>query len=314
MEIRLLSIYVGSSKSLFSGPSILVVTLCVTIPRNTWNSTPRQERRMNINEPPDPRSSLWALTAYLLRFHRMQRGMSGGVLADLLNCARSSISRLENGDAKLTDPQAALVDETWQTGGLFGLLLYYARLGHDPNWFKSFTDAESRARCLKIYAGQLIPALLQTPEYARAILTAGRWPDVEGAVKARMTRQGLLTRKDPPTLWVLLGETALLPHVGGKKVMHAQLGRLLELSELPNVFLRVVPNRAGANFGLDGPFKIVTLEKEMVAYVEALNGGRLVPEASEVAELNTRFEEIGAVAEPIDSSRRLIQELMETFT
>ncbi|WP_185792392.1 helix-turn-helix domain-containing protein [Actinoallomurus bryophytorum] len=309
----LLSVYVASSNGVLSWTSITGAPLCVTIPRNFWNFPAQEPVPMNINESPDPRSSLWAFMAYLLRFHRMQQGASGGALADLLNCARSSISRLENAEAKLTDAQAAQVDEAWRTGGLFGVLLYYARLGHDPNWFKSFTEAEVRASVMKIYAGQLVPALLQTPEYARAVLTAGRWPDVEGAVNARMTRQNLLTRKDPPDVWVLLAETALLVHVGGKEVMRDQLARLLELSELPNVTLRVVPNTAGANFGLDGPFKIVTLKEGMVAYVEALNGGRLVPEASEVAGLETRFERIGAVAEPLDSSRRLIQELMETF-
>ncbi len=133
---------------------------------------------MNINESPDPRSSLWAFMAYMLRFHRTQRGSSGGAVADLLNCARSSISRLENGEAKLTDAQAAQLDEAWTTGGLFGVLLFYARLGHDPNWFKSFTDAESRASVMKIYAGQVIPALLQTPEYARALMVAGREADL----------------------------------------------------------------------------------------------------------------------------------------
>ncbi|MFB9834179.1 helix-turn-helix domain-containing protein [Actinoallomurus acaciae] len=269
---------------------------------------------MNINESPDPRSSLWAFMAYLLRFHRMERGMSGGALADLLKCARSSISRLENADAKLTEAQAAQVDEEWRTGGLFGVLLYFARLGHEPNWLKSFTEAELRALVMKIYAGQLIPALFQTPEYARAVFTVGRDPDVEGSVNARMARQRLLTRKDPPEVWVLLAETALLVHVGGARVMHDQLGRLLELSELPNVTLRVVPNAAGANSGLDGPFKIVTLKEKSVAYVEALNGGRLIPEASEVADITTRFDQIGAVAEPVDSSRRLIRALMETFT
>jgi transcriptional regulator with XRE-family HTH domain len=268
---------------------------------------------MNINESPDPRSSLWAFMAYLLRFHRMQQGSSGGALAELLNCARSSISRLENGEAKLTDAQAAQVDEAWRTGGLFGVLLFYARLGHDPNWLKSVTELLFRASIIKIYSGQLIPSPLQTPDYARALFTAGRERDVEGAVKARMGLQGLLNRKEPPEIWVLLAETALLCHVGGKKIMGDQLGKLLEFSELPNVILRVIPNSAGANLGLDGPFEIVTVAEGIFGYVEAVNGGRLVPEMSEVAEMGTRFDRIGAVAEPVDSSRRLIQEVMETF-
>jgi transcriptional regulator with XRE-family HTH domain len=235
---------------------------------------------MNINESPDPRSSLWAFMAYLLRFHRMERGVSGAALADLLNCARSSISRLEHADAKLTDAQAARVDEEWRTGGLFGVLLYFARLGHEPNWLKSFDELMARAFVIKIYSGQVIPGLLQTPEYARALFAAGREPDVDAAVQARMARQGPLSRQDPPEIWVLLAETALLCHVGGRKVMRARLGRLLELSELPNVILRVVPNTAGANLGLDGPFKIVTVKEGAVAYLDALNGGRLAPDTS----------------------------------
>jgi hypothetical protein len=269
---------------------------------------------MNINESPDPRSSLWAFMAYMLRFHRSQRGESGFVLAELLNCARSSISRLENGEAKLTPTQAAQLDEAWTTGGLFGVLLFYARLGHDPNWFKSVRELMARASVIKIYSGQLIPGLFQTPEYARALFVAGREPDLEGAVKVRMARQSLLTRKDPPDVWVLLAESALLCHVGGKKCMRDQLGRLLEASELPNVTLRVVANSTGANLGLDGPFQTVTVKEGVVGYVEALNGGRLVPETSEVGELDMRFNRIGAVAEPVDSSHRLIRELMETFT
>jgi transcriptional regulator with XRE-family HTH domain len=268
---------------------------------------------MNINESPDPRSSLWAFMAYMLRFYRMQRGESGGELAELLNCARSSISRLENGDAKLTPKQAAEVDEAWSTGGLFGVLLYYARVGHDPKWFQSFVDLLLRASVIKIYTGQLIPGMLQTPEYARALFTTGRVKNIDAAVKGRMALQGPLWRSNPAQVWVLLAETAMLCHVGGKKVMHDQLGKLLELSELPNVILRVIPNSAGSNLGLDGPFKVVTVKEGKLGFVEALNGGRLVTDVAEIAELEERFDRIGAVAEPTDSSRRLIKELMETF-
>src|SRR4051812_26143947 len=161
----LLSVYVASSNSALSWTSITAAPLCVTIPRNFWNFPAQEPVPMNINESPDPRSSLWAFMAYLLRFHRMQQGSSGGALAELLNCARSSISRLENGEAKLTDAQAAQVDEAWRTGGLFGLLLFYARLGHDPNWLKSVTELLFRASIIKIYTGQLIPSPLQTPDY-----------------------------------------------------------------------------------------------------------------------------------------------------
>jgi hypothetical protein len=243
----------------------------------------------------------------------MQRGLTGDAVAKLLNCARSSISRLENGEAKLDEKQAAVLDEAWNTGGHFALLVWYARQGHDPTWFKAFTDFESRASLTKQYSGQLIPALLQTPAYARALLIAGREKDVEPAVTDRLRRQSVLDKDPPPELWVLLAETALEVIVGGKAVMREQLERLLDMSALPHVTLRVVPNSAGANQGLDGSFKIIKVKEGEVAFVEAPNGGRLVADVAEVESFKLRFDRIGAVALPVDSSQTLIKQYVETM-
>ncbi|GGU96077.1 transcriptional regulator [Actinomadura cremea] len=269
---------------------------------------------MHINESPDPRSSVWAWTAYHLRFQRMQHGMSGHALAKLLNCARSSISRLENCEATLTDAQADILDKEWNTGGLFKTMLWYARFGHDANWFKTFTESEGRASVLKIYTGQLIPALLQTFAYTRALYLEGRESDIDRRAEVRIARQEILTKQNPADLWVLLSETALACMVGGEAVMHEQLAKLIEMSELPNVMLRIVPNSAGAHPGLDGPFKIIKVKEGLIGYVEATTGGRIVQEADEVNGLVDRFDRIGAVALPVDSSRALLQQLKESIT
>lgn len=269
---------------------------------------------MNINESPDPRTSMWAWIAYSLRFHRMQRGLTGDAVGKLLNCARSSISRLENGEAKLDEKQAAVLDEAWNTGGHFAIMVWYARQGHDPTWFRSFVEFEGRALSMKIYSGQLIPALFQTPAYARALLTGGRRePDIDGAVSARLARQSILTRENPPDVWVLLAETALVCQVGGAAVMREQLAKLLEFSDLPNVYLRVVPNSAGVNPGLDGSFKIIKVKGGQVGYVDAFHGGRLVADPREVERFAVSFDQVGAVALPVDASRALIERLMETM-
>lgn len=269
---------------------------------------------MNINEPPDPRSSMWAWIAYSLRFHRMQRGLTGDAVAKLLNCARSSISRLENGEAKLDEKQAAILDEAWNTGRHFSLLVWYARQGHDPSWFKSFADFEARATMIHSYDGQLIPALFQTRGYAHALLVSGRNQDPINDLEKRLSRQKILDGQNPPELWALLSESVIDLPVGGHEVMREQLAHLLTMSQTPNVILRVVPRSAGAHEGLDGPFKIITVREGEVGFVEAPNGGRLVMEASEVRGLKLRFDRIGAVALPVDSSRRLIEQLMESFT
>jgi hypothetical protein len=167
---------------------------------------------------------------------------------------------------------------------------------------------------IQMYGGQLVPALLQTPDYARALLVAGRNADIEGDLDNRLARQSLLSKPHPPDVWVLLAESVLDWPVGGPEIMKAQLARLLELSDLPHMTLRVVPKSAGAHEGLDGPFKVITVEEGEVAFVDAPNGGRLVMDTAEVRGLRLRFDRIGAVALPIDSSRNLIRQAMETMT
>lgn len=95
--------------------------------------------------------------------------------------------------------------------------------------------------------------------------------------------------------------------------MREQMARLLEAAELPHVTVRIVPNSAGANAGLDGPFKVITIAGADVGYVDAPYGGRLVMDSDEVRGLAVRFDRVGAVALPVDSSRIKIQEMMEAL-
>ncbi|WP_433466125.1 helix-turn-helix domain-containing protein [Spirillospora sp. CA-128828] len=266
---------------------------------------------MNINEPPDPQLNLWATIAFFLRFHRLQHGQTGDTVARWLNRSRSSISRLESGESQLKESEAAVLDAKWNTGGQFAILLWFARLGHDPNWNKNYLAFEERSSEMRTYDGQLIPALFQTPEYARALLLAGRPKNLEKTVEARMARQTILHRPDPPEVWVLLAETVLGPHVGGPSVMREQIAHLVRLSQLPNVILRIVPNNAGANEGLDGPFKVLKVKEGEIGYLVAPNGGRLELDAEEVAGLRNRFDRIGAMALPVELSRALLEDTME---
>lgn len=266
---------------------------------------------MNINEPPDPKLNLWATIAFFMRFQRTRHGQTGDTVARWLNRSRSSISRLESGESQLKESEARILDAKWNTGGLFATLLWFARLGHDPNWNKNYLAFEERASEMRTYDGQLIPALFQTPEYARALLLAGRPKNLEKAVEARMARQAILQRPNPPEIWVLIAETALGPQVGGRDVLRQQVAHLLRLSELPNVILRIVPNSAGANEGLDGPFKVLTVKEGEIGFLEAPNGGRLELDAEEVMGLRNRFDRIGAMALPVELSRALLRDAME---
>jgi transcriptional regulator with XRE-family HTH domain len=262
---------------------------------------------------PDPKASMWNWIAYALRFYRMQRGLSGQDVAKLLTMARSSVSRLENGQAQLDDHDALKLDNEWNTGGLFTLLLWYARLGHDPDWFKQHVDIEARASVIRVWENAWIPGLLQTEAYARATLRAGGVRDLEGLLAARLARQKILTSENPPILWILLREPVLQVPVGGNAVMRGQLAHLLDLSESADIAIRVVPTAVGAHPGLDGAFKIMTTETGDVAYADSPGGGRLVPSASEVQLYVVRYDRIGQQAMPEIPSRNRIAQAMEAM-
>ncbi|GAB2833941.1 hypothetical protein GCM10022221_35980 [Actinocorallia aurea] len=231
---------------------------------------------MHIKKSPDPRHNLWHSMALYLRFYRDKAGESGDTFARILKCSRPSISRLEMAEQALKDHEAELLDKRWQTGGLLGNLLWYARMGHDPDWSKHYTEWELKSEVIRTFDGSLTPLHLQTPGYARSLLLAGGVHNPDQAVEKRMRRTAILDRAPtPPELWALVAETALLPVVGGSDVMREQLAHLIAMSTRRNVILRVVPNRTGAHVGLDGAFKIISIREGTIGFLEAAVSGRL---------------------------------------
>ncbi|MFC9975751.1 helix-turn-helix domain-containing protein [Spirillospora sp. NPDC127200] len=265
------------------------------------------------NEPPDPKSSMWGWIAFQLRFQRIERGLSGDAVAKILGCARSTISRLEAGEIRLKDAHAAKLDKAWRTGGFFQTAIWYARLAPNPGWLASYTEFESRATIIQAYSAHSVPVLLQTPEYARAVLLAGHNADVEGGLARRLARQQRLAKPNPPELWVLLAESVLTWPVGGPETQRAQLRFLLELAERPNVYLRIVTRSSGASEALDGSFKVIEVREGLIGFVEAPSGGRLVMDSEGAHSLRRRFERIGAKAASVDSTADLIHQALEAL-
>lgn len=239
----------------------------------------------------------------------------GGVVAGPARPAdrvpRQTVNNVESGLRPPTEEQCAEMDKLYNSGGFFKRLLMFARLAHDRDWFRQYTQYEARALMLRIYEGQLVPGLLQTPDYARACLVAGRVADVDLLLERRMKRQVLLERANAPAVQVLLDQAVLHRMVGGPAVMKDQLARILELSERPNIIIRVVPWSEGAHPGMDGAFKVIRIKEGEVAFVEAPGGGRLIHEPAEVLEFTVRFDRIGAKALSEDSSRSLLVRVME---
>lgn len=126
--------------------------------------------------------------------------------------------------------------------------------------------------------------------------------------------QDILTRENPTELWVVISESALDWPVGGSGVMHGQMRKLLEATELPNVTIRVLPRSVGAHMALDGSFKVITVSEGDVLYMEACGGGRTTMDAAEVQERRLRYDRIGADALSRDQSSDMIRQAMERYS
>ncbi len=146
-----------------------------------------------------------------------------------------------------------------------------------PQWFQTYVGLEESAELIRSYEVQFIPGLLQTEDYARAVATAGaphaKSDEIERRVRLRMQRQQILARPKPPGLWMVIDEGALRRPMGGRTVMRAQLRRLVELVEKPDITLQVMPFRFGAHAADGGAFSILRFPEHDVpdiVYVEQL--------------------------------------------
>jgi transcriptional regulator with XRE-family HTH domain len=184
-----------------------------------------------------------------------------------------------------------------------------------PAWFEARVGLEAEATTLKVYETHLVPGLLQTHDYARAVLKAGqplaRPEEIERQVELRLDRQRLLGRDDPPHLWIVLSEAVLRIRVGGVQVLHAQLKHLEDVSELPHVTIQILPFGSDAHGTTQGPCSILVFPEPAdpdVVYLEYLTGCLFLEREEEVASYALAFEHLQVEALGAARSLELIRQ------
>ncbi len=183
-----------------------------------------------------------------------------------------------------------------------------------PGWFQVYVGLESEASEIHQYAAELVPGLLQTADYYRAFLSASPADaEISRKVDLRLARQERLTAADDaPELWAVLNEAVIRRNVGPNGTMRAQLARLVELADLPNVTLQVLPFGAGVHPAMDGGFSILGFPEPSdpsVVYLENAAGSVYLEELAEVARFDRMFSHIIAKALSPEDSRRLLGRL-----
>lgn len=260
---------------------------------------------------------------------REQRGWSQAELGKQAGYSESLIAMVEGFHRMPTPELARALDRAFKTPGFrenppgtpgtFGRLERRLRNLPFPAAFRSFAPYEVEAAALRMFEHSLVPGLLQTPQYARAVLeTKPNSSDdmIDGYVSARLARQSVLTRDDPPgpMVYALVDEGALRRPVAPSAVMHDQLGHLVELSRRPNVTIQVVPYDARGHSGLLGAFVIADRpDAASIVFIEDVTGGRVSEDAATVAEVALHFDALRSEALPKRASRTFMESVAERW-
>ena len=267
----------------------------------------------------------------LLRTLRQGRGLTVDQVAAELLCSPSKVSRMETGQRGATPRDVRdlcrIYDVTDQAQA--DRLMDLARGSKEHGWWQSYDlvtefspyiGLEADATSTKYYQSTVIPGLLQTFDYARAMHEAVR-PKLDQEligerVKVRLMRQEVLRRDPPLIVSAVFDEAALHRVVGGAPTMRAQLEQLIELSRLPNVTIRVIPYTAGAHQAMDSTFRILGFGSGQVpdvVYVEGLVGFIYLDRPQDVRRYEEVFEGLLELALPPKESIKLIAQIGETY-
>ena len=284
------------SQSEFGGPTVRRMLVGAQLRRlRTEMGLSREEAGEAI------RASEW-------KIHRLENGQVGFKERDIIDLLRLyGVTDADEVAAFLLLIRDANTPGWWQH---YGDLL--------PRWFRTYVDLESAAALIRNYEGQLIPGLLQTDDYIRAVIGGAQLDEpseeMGRRVRLRMARQTLLTREHPPRLWAVIDEAALRRPVGGPEVMRGQLERLIDASKLPNVTLQILPFAVGAHSGMPGAFSILRFadpELPDVVYLEHLTNAVYLDKRDEVERYLDVMEYLCDDSEPPGRTVELLERILD---
>lgn len=258
-----------------------------------------------------------SLFADELKAAREQRAWSQADLADQIPYSLSTISMVEALHRVPTRDLATHLDKAFGTPGTFARLEGRLRDLPFPASFRPFAAYEAEATALYVFEHSLVPGLLQTPDYARAVLATRpntAEDEIDNLVAARLARQDILTRDEPsaPLLWALIDEGVLHRPVASAEIMHDQLMSLVQVSRRPNMTVQVLPYSAGGHTGLLGAFTIADLGSNPgTVNVEDITYGRVFEDAATVSRVTLHYKSLQSEALPKGASRELIARVAE---
>lgn len=270
-----------------------------------------------------------------LRQMRIDAGLDPKEAARRLEWDPTKIHRMERNKWVRPDPRDVqdLLD-------LYGVtdephreaLLALARESRQRGWWADYADVfrtslpdfEAGAAIIRTYEAMLVPGLLQTADYTRALMRAGVGLDdagIERRVEARLARQAILDRTGSPQLWAVIDEAALLKLVGGTAVMRAQIEHILKAGERPNIAVQVLPNAMGAHAAMDGGFTILDFAEPVdpstepvdpsIVCIETATDSLYLEKADELHRYTVTYSHVQALALSPEDSARFMESMIQ---
>ena len=267
-----------------------------------------------------------------LRRLREQSGLTRAAAGEVIRSSESKISRMELGRVGFKErdvldlltvygvhdqqERSTLLARVRQANAPF----WWRTFGDVmPSWFQRYLGLEATASLIRTYELQFVPGLLQTEEYARAVVPLGpgttHQEEIARRVGLRLQRQQVLSRPDPPKLWAVVDEAALRRAVGGPRVMRDQLESLIAvITKMPNVSLQVLPLAAGGHAAAGGSFTILRFpQPEMtdVVYVEQLTSALYLDGQEDVDAYFDAVNRLSVEAAPVKETERILSRLID---
>jgi transcriptional regulator with XRE-family HTH domain len=264
-----------------------------------------QLRRLREEKNVTREDAGYAIRASESKISRMELGRVGFKERDVADL----LSLYGVDDAEERDALLALAREANQPG-------WWQRFGDVlPSWFQAYVGLEAAASLIRTYEVQFIPGLLQTEDYARAVVLLGHGSEtpeeIQKRVELRMERQQVLGRPNPPRIWAIIDEAVLRRPIGGPGVMREQLEHLAKLAELPNMTLQVIPFGFGGHAAAGGAFTLLRFPDQTlpdVVYIEQLTSALYLDKREDVDTYLEAMERLSVEADtPARSSERFIE-------
>lgn len=288
---------------------------------------------MTQNQPGSGPTALRILLGSQLRRLREAKGVTREEAGHLIRGSESKISRMELGRVGFKERDVA------------DLLTLYGVTDHDarcavldlvatanepgwwhrfndilPSWFQAYVGLEEAAARIRTYEVQFVPGLLQTKEYAKAVVTAGAAgisaEEISRRVDVRLERQRVLDKPDGPVFWAVIDEAALRRPIGGAEVMRAQLEHLIELMRQPNITVQIMPFAYGGHSAEGGAFSVLRFpDRDLpdVVYVEQLASALYLDKREDVDRYTEVMERLCAVSTTPDETVELLRTIADSF-